>query len=108
MGEELRHVCVKLGDEQVLVDATEDGVPLRKYALRIKDGEKLRGLTRDEQLAFAAAPGTAAERAAAVARVGATRPFEFVLEPRPFLAGEKELVTAQLERGDVVDTDGLH
>ena len=62
-------ICVRLGNEQVLVHLSESGLPLRKYALRIRDGKQFRKLTRDEELALAAAPGTAAERAAAVARV---------------------------------------
>ena len=97
--EKFTTACVRLGDQQVLVHVSEAGVPLRKFALRIKDGKKPRRLTRDEELALAAAPGTAAERAEAVARVmpRMSGGFAAVLEPRPFLAGEREQVVAQLE-----------
>ena len=56
--------CVPLDDEQVMVDLNKHGRPLAKYLLRIEG----RPLTRDEALALAAAPGTRAERAAAVER----------------------------------------
>ena len=98
--EKFTTACVRLGDQQVLVHVSEAGVPLRKFALRIKDGKKPRRLTRDEELALAAAPGTAAERASRSSRAGDARMsggFAAVLEPRPFLAGEQEQVVAQLE-----------
>ena len=103
-------ICVRLGNEQVLVHLSESGLPLRKYAMRIRDGKQLRKLTR---LVLAAAPGTAAERAAAAARVQLPESgLPFVLQPRPFLDGEIELVIAQVERsrarpGHGVGTDDL-
>lgn len=106
-------ICVRLGNEQVLVHLSESGLPLRKYAMRIRDGKQLRKLTRDEELVLAAAPGTAAERAAAAARVQLPEfGLPFVLQPRPFLDGEIELVIAQVERsrarpGHGVGTDDL-
>ena len=92
---------------------SQSGEPLRKYALSMKEGKKLRKLTRDEELALAAAPGTVAERAAAIARVYPLQQVEFaaVLLPRPWLDGEKEQVIAQIERsrhGGGADTDHLN
>ena len=95
--------CVPLGNEQVMVDIDEHRQPLAKYLIRIAG----RPLTRDEALAMAAAPGTKAERAAAVERVGdALAPFELV--PSPWLPGEKEQVVAILERGRNANIDDLN
>jgi hypothetical protein len=55
---------VRLGNEQVTVFVTDDDEPVLKYAMRYQNPNgKLRKLTRDQELAWAAAPGTAAERA---------------------------------------------
>ena len=94
------------------VQFSKTGEPLRKYALRMKEGKKLRKLTRDEELALAATPGTVAERAAAIARVYPLQQIEYaaVLLPRPWLDGEREQVIAQVERsrhGGGADTDHL-
>ena len=97
MSKEFTTACVRLGNEQVVVHLSEAGVPLRKYAMFIREGKKLRKLTRDEELALAAAPATAAERAAAEERVG-IKELQAVLRPRPFLDGEREQVVAQVER----------
>jgi hypothetical protein len=98
----LRPACVRLGNEQFMVQVAENNIPVLKYAMRVKDKRgKLRKLTRDEQLAWAAAPGTEAERDVASKR--ATIPDEGVnmtLLPRQWKPGEIEQVMAQLERSE--------
>ena len=94
--------CVPLDDEQVMVDLDEHGRPLAKYLIRIEG----RPLTRDEALALAAAPGTRAERAAAVERVWVSAVgLEFQLVPSPWLPGEMEQVVEILERRSNADID---
>ena len=103
--------CVELDGEQVMVDIDQHGQPTHKYRMRIREGTGLRPLTRDEELAFAAAPGTRAERDAAEQRAGDIDPGgrELVLIPEPWLPGEKEEVVAFLERyRHGTDTDDLH
>ena len=97
--------CVPLDDEQVMVDLDKHGRPLEKYLLRIEG----RPLTRDEALALAAAPGTRAERAAAVERVWPRAVnLDLQLVPSPWLPGEMEQVVAILERGSNEDIDDLN
>src|SRR5262249_24045564 len=54
--------CVRLGDEQVMVELDKLGQPTAKFALRIKDATgRARRLSRDEELVLAAAPSTKAD-----------------------------------------------
>ena len=106
----LSPVCVRLGNEQVMVLVDPSGQPFSKWAIRVKDPVtgKFRKETRDEQLAFAAAPGTREERKTAFERAMKVFPpggHVLRLSARRWKPGEKELVIAQLERGSAdIDT----
>ncbi len=98
-------VCVRLGDEQVMILPSAEGATKCLLRVREKSGE-LRHLTRDEELAYAAALGTRAERVAALYRVGrASTGGQLVVNPQPWLPGEEESALAQIERG-TSDSDG--
>ena len=98
---QFKPACVRLGGEQMMV-FTFNGVPVSKWAIRVKSSNgKFRKQTRDEELAFAAAPGTRAERDAAFEREMAKFPkggHQLRLSARKWLPGEMEQVIAQLER----------
>lgn len=102
-------VCVRLAGEQVVVVPTVDG--LQKYLIRIEDGQGgFRPLTREEELAWAAAPGTSKERAAASARVDHTigpKGILLNLVKQPWADGEIDLVFEQIARGSA-DADDFH
>ncbi len=110
--EDVTTCCVRLGDAQVLVTLNQDQYPLQKFAMFIKEGKNIRKLTRDEEMAYAAAPCTAAERDAAAARLGTFKEVQAVLKPRPWRDGEIELVVAQIERNNLksgsTNTNELH
>ena len=97
--------CVCLGGEQVMImEADEgDGPFIGKYAIRVreKDGT-LRRQTRDEELAFSAAPGTRAARDAAIARLTPTLKEDTQLEliALPWKPGDVESVLQQIERSN--------
>ena len=107
---ELRPACVRLGGEQVMV-LLADRIPVSKWAIRIKGKNgKYRKQTRDEELAFAAAPGTRAERDAAYKREMKKFPrggHQLKVSLRKWLPGEVEQVVAQLERSSA-DIDELN
>jgi len=103
--------CVRLGDEQVMVELDKLGQPTAKFALRIKDATGgARRLSRDEELVLAAAPSTKAEREAAARRVNeslvkASRVRIQLLRAK-WQPGEKQQALAQIERGSA-DLDDL-
>ena len=96
----MRPACVRLGNEQVTVFIDEARQPTACFIMRvIGPGGRERPLTRDEELALCAAPGTEAEREAASARIQENWvDRKFVLHPREFQPGEIEQVVAQLQR----------
>ena len=100
--------CVRLGNEQVMVKFI-GGKVVAKYAMRIVENGTPRKLTRDEELAYAAAPGTSAEREEACKRVGLIGEDEEIklsLLPQPWLPGEEAKALAQIQRG-IADTNKL-
>ena len=89
--------CVRLNGEQVVILPTAEGIG--KFALRVENEHgELRPLTRDEELALAVAPGTPAEQAAAIVRVGLPEGgLQLLLLPRPWREGDLASVLWQLQ-----------
>ena len=99
---------VRLGGEQVAVICIDD-MPITKFQLRVFEKGKLRKLTRDEELAGAAAPGTKLERDAAIRRLGNEHfiGMEVELKYQQWRPNEKALAIAQMQR-ESADNDELN